>query len=99
MTTLEIVELVAISIAIVAILVWISVKAVKNKWLAALSETIKKAIKDAETTGKSGAEKKAYVLQRIEEKCDELGIPFRLVVGLVSRLIDTIVKHYNVIVK
>jgi len=99
MTTLEIIELVAIILAVVAFLVWFGINAVKNKWITALSETIKAAIKEAEASGKSGEEKKAYVLQKVEEKCKELGIPFKLMVGLVSKLIDTIVKHYNVMVK
>lgn len=99
MTKLEVIELVAIGIAVVAFLVWFIIKTVKNKWLSGIIDTINEAIKEAESSGKSGIEKKAYVLQKVEQKCNELKVPYKLLFGLISKLIDTTVKHYNVIAK
>lgn len=99
MTKLEIIELVAIAIALVAFTVWFVIKSIKNKWISSIIGTVNAAIKEAESSKKTGVEKKAYVLQKVEEKCKELKIPYKLLFGLVSKLIDTTVKHYNVIAK
>ena len=72
---------------------------VKNKGISKLYDTVAKAIKEAEASGKTGAEKKAYVLEKVEEKCQELGIPYKLFYGVIGKLIDTIIKHYNVVKK
>ena len=102
MTILEIIQLSVIGIAIVAILVYCVVMGVKNKWFSKLRETIKLAIKEAETKfpeSGSGDKKKAYVLEQVEIKCIELGIPYSLLKKLISLAIDKIIDDYNVIKK
>lgn len=102
MTILEIIQLSVIGIAIVAILVYCIVMGVKNKWFSKLWETIKLAIKEAETKfpeSGSGDKKKAYVLEQVEIKCIELGIPYSLLKKLISLAIDKIIDDYNVIKK
>ena len=116
MTILEIIQLSVIGIALVATLIycivmgvknkWFSklwvVMGVKNKWFSKLWETIKLAIKEAETKfpeSGSGDKKKAYVLEQVEIKCIELGIPYSLLKKLISLAIDKIIDDYNIIKK
>lgn len=99
MTKLEIIELVIIATAAIALIIWFGFKAIKNKWLGSIIETINNAIKEAEESKKTGKEKKEYVMQKVKEKCDELKIPYTLIFSLVSKLIDTIIKHYNIMIK
>lgn len=102
MTILEIIQLSVIGIAIVAILIYCIVMGVKNKRFSKLWETIKLAIKEAETKfpeSGSGDKKKAYVLEQVEIKCIELGIPYSLLKKLISLAIDKIIDDYNVIKK
>ncbi len=99
MTTLEIVELCVLGACILALAVFYTIKAIKNGWVSSILNTINQAIKEAETSGKTGPEKKAYVLEQVEKVCDELKIPYKIIEKLVSKLIDTVVSHYNVITK
>lgn len=99
MTTLEIVELCVLGACILALAVFYTIKAIKNGWVKSILGTINQAIKDAEASGKTGPEKKAYVLEQVEKVCDELKIPYKIIEKLVSKLIDTVVSHYNVIAK
>lgn len=102
MTILEIIQLSVIGIALVAILIYCIVMGVKNKWFSKLWETIKLAIKEAETKfpeSGSGDKKKAYVLEQVEIKCIELGIPYSLLKKLISLAIDKVIDDYNIIKK
>lgn len=99
MPILEIIKLIAIAIIVLALAIYYVVKAVKNGWLEKLTKTINEAIKDAESTELTGSEKKAYVLSQVELKSEELGIPYALIRSLLSKLIDTIIKNYNIIAK
>lgn len=102
MTILEIIQLSVIGVAIVATLIYCIVMGVKNKWFSKLWETIKLAIKEAETKfpeSGSGDKKKAYVLEQVEIKCIELGIPYSLLKKLISLAIDKVIDDYNIIKK
>lgn len=102
MTILEIIQLSVIGVAIVATLIYCIVMGVKNKWFSKLWETIKLAIKEAESKfpeSGSGDKKKAYVLEQVEIKCIELGIPYSLLKKLISLAIDKIIDDYNIIKK
>lgn len=102
MTILEIIQLSVIGIALVATLIYCIVMGVKNKWFSKLWETIKLAIKEAETKfpeSGSGDKKKAYVLEQVEIKCIELGIPYSLLKKLISLAIDKVIDDYNIIKK
>lgn len=99
MSTLELIELIVLGVVLVGLSVFYLVKAIKNGWLKKIMKTINDAIKEAEVSGKSGAEKKAYVMEQVEKVCDELGIPYKIIEKLASKLIDTIISHYNVIAK
>jgi len=102
MTVLEIVELCIIGVAVLATVIYCIVMGIKNKWFSQLYETIKAAIKEAETKypdAGQGAEKKKYVLQKVENKCKELGVPYNFLKKLISIAIDNIIADYNVISK
>ena len=99
MTKLELIELIALATIAIGIGIYYLIKALKNGWLKQLQETIETAIAQAEATGKTGDQKKALVLEAVREKCLELGIPYDFMSKVISRLIDKIVAHYNVIKK
>ena len=99
MSLLEIIELAFLILAVLVLVIYTIIGAVKNKWVSKLYDTVMLAIKEAEKTGKSGKDKKAYVMSKVEEKCTELGIPYTLLYKLISKLIDTVISHYNVVSK
>ena len=99
MTKLEIIQLIALSIITLFIIIYYCIKAVKEKWIEKLTHTIEVSIKYAEEHFKDGKEKLAYVLQQVKLKCEELNIPYYLLEKLIKKLIDRIIKDYNVIVK
>ena len=61
--------------------------------------TEEEAIKYAELNISGGEKKKEYVLCKVEEKCEELGIPYTFIKKLVKKLVDRVVANYNVIKK
>ena len=102
MSVLEIIQLCVIAVAILAILIYIIVMGIKNKWFSKLWDTIKVSIKEAEEKfpeSGSGDKKKAYVLEKVKAKCDELGIPYELLKKLINVAIDKVIEDYNVISK
>lgn len=99
MDKLALVELIVLATVILVLIVFYSFKAIKNKWVQQILTVINNAIKEAEKSGKTGPEKKAYVMEQAEKKCDELGIPYKIIESLIAKLIDEIVKDYNVIAK
>lgn len=76
-----------------------SIKAFKNGWVKKIYDSLKAAIKEAESTQLKGSAKKAYVLEKIEKTCEDLGIPYRLIKKTLSSLIDKIIEYYNTISK
>lgn len=101
MTTLEIIELIVLAVAAIALGGFYIYKAIKNKWIGELMETIATAMKEAEEKWPEGhgEEKKQYVLDAIKAKCDELSIPYTLLVSVFKKLIDTIVSDWNILKK
>lgn len=101
MTTFEIIQLCIIAIAVLGLAIYIIVMAIKNKWVSKIWETIKTACKEAEKLypNGNGDKKKEYVLQKVEEKCVELGVPYKLLAKLINKLIEQIVEGYNAIKK
>lgn len=99
MTVASIIELVVILVLATAGVIYFAIKAIKNKWIEKLMDTIKEGVKEAEQSGKSGTEKKEYVMEKVKAKCVELQIPYQSIYKLVSLLINTIVKYYNFIIK
>lgn len=102
MSILEIIQLCIIGIAVLALAIYIIVMGVKNKWFSKLWDTIKTAIKEAEALypdSGSGEQKKTYVLEKVEAKCVELGIPYKLLKKLINLAIDKVIDNYNVISK
>ena len=98
----EIVELCIIVVAVAVVLIYIVVAGIKNKWFSKLWDTIKEAIKEAEEKYPekgSGSKKKEYVLQKVEEKCKELGISYALLKRLINIAIDKVIEDYNIISK
>lgn len=102
MTNLEIIELALLAAIVVILFLYYFVKAIKNKWFTKLLKTIETSIKEAEKKfpeSGSGNKKKEYVITKVKEKCDELGIPYRLFEKLINITVDKIVKDYNIIIK
>ena len=101
MSTLEIVELIILIVAALGLGGYYLYKAIKNKWIASLLGTIKTAMKEAEEKWPEGhgEEKKQYVLDALKEKCEELSIPYTLLVTVFEKLIASIVEHWNILKK
>lgn len=103
MTTVQLIETIILILVVFVITVWYVVKAIKNKWLENINETIDKAIREAEDLAKKGelnkGLKKQYVLDKIANKCVELGIPYQLLAKLISKVVDNIVKNHNIFIK
>lgn len=98
----DIIYVIILGVAALALAVYIIVMAIKNKWIGELMETVEIAISDAEKIFPepgSGEEKKQYVLAKVEEKATELGIPWKILKSIVSALVDKIIADYNVIAK
>lgn len=89
-----------IAIAVIIVIVAI-VMCIKNRWFSKLYTCLKESIREAEQNFGSGEgeKKKAYVLQKMKEKCAELGIPYEFIYKRLSSAIESIISHYNIIVK
>ena len=99
MTTKELIELIALVLFILIQVIYYSILAIKNHWVKKILETMNEAIKYAEMNIDGGEKKFNYVLTKVEEKCEELGIPFVLIRKLVKKLINKTIEGYNVIKK
>lgn len=100
MSTLELIQLIIIAVVALVFLIWFLINAIKNKWITQLIQTVDSAIKEAEEKQiGDGNEKKKYVMNKVEKKCEELKIPYNIISKVVSKLIDITIKHYNVIAK
>lgn len=99
MTTKELIELIALALFVFIQVVYYSILAIKNGWVKKILKTMNEAIKYAEMTIDSGEKKLEYVLCKVEEKCEELGIPFVFIRKLVKKLINKTIDGYNVIKK
>ena len=99
MTTLEIIQLIAIIVAAVVLGVFYAIKAIKNKWLSKIYNAIKDGIVDAEKSNLKGEAKKEYVLKYVQLVCDEEGIPFKAIKKLVDKAIEKLIEGYNTIAK
>lgn len=96
-----IITLVCLVAILLAFILYFVVKAIKNKWVTKLYETLKISMKEAEEKYDSGHgdDKKKYVLDAMEKKAEELGIPWKMLVSTISKLINTIISNYNMLIK
>lgn len=99
MTKLELIELIVIGIIALVLIIYYSILAIKNGWVKKISSTLNEAIKYAENSIEGGDAKKKYVMEKVEEKCEELGIPYVLIQKLLNKLINKIIENYNIIKK
>lgn len=101
MSILELIQLISLGVIALFVVIYLIVLAIKNKWVKQLIQTVEKAISEAEEKyGEGNGDlKKEYVLKAVEKKAQELGIPYRLLRKLISKLIDMIIHDYNVITK
>ncbi|MDY0386926.1 MAG: hypothetical protein RBT65_07340 [Methanolobus sp.] len=101
MTTIQIIEFIILAVIVICMVTYYVILAIKNKWLKQLIDTISNAIAKAEKQFPDGhgKEKKKIVEDAVMEKCEELGIPYKILYKLISKLIDTIISHYNIIAK
>lgn len=96
-----VITITCLCIILLAFIIFFLVKAIKNKWVSKLYETLKTSMKEAEEKYPSGHgdEKKQYVLDALEKKAEELCIPWRMIFRTISNLINTIVSNYNMLAK
>lgn len=99
MTKLELIELIILIVVAFGLGIYYLIKAIKNGWIQKITATMNEAIKYAEKHIEGGTAKKEYVLQKVKEKCEGLGIPYTLIEKLVKRIIDKVIANYNVIKK
>lgn len=101
MNKFELIKTIMLAVIIVVLLIYYIIKAIKNKWLGKIINTIEEGIKEAEIKypNGNGQIKKELVMNKVYLKCEELGIPFKLLYTLISKLIDKIIDNYNVIKK
>jgi hypothetical protein len=101
MNKLEIIQIIALALIILGLTIYYICKAIKNKWIEKLTDTIKKAIQDAETKFPEGhgQEKLELVLEAVRIKCAELGIPYEMLYKLIRKLVNKIIENYNIIAK
>ena len=99
MTKLELIELIAIIVLGIALGIYYTYKAIKNKWLKKITNAIKEGIAEAEKTNANGEAKKAYVMSHVQLVCDKEGIPFELIKKLVDKTIEKFIEGYNAIAK
>ena len=99
MTTKELIELIALALFVLIQVIYYSILAIKNHWVKKILETMNEAIKYAEMNISGGEKKLEYVLCKVEEKCEELGIPFAFIKKLVKKLVNKTIQDYNVIKK
>ena len=97
MSKMELIYTIAIAVVVLVILIYLLVMAIKNGWIKKVIQTLNNAIKYAEKNITGNVEKKNYVMDKVEEKCTELGIPWFLIRKPISKLIDKIIADYNVI--
>lgn len=99
MTTLEIIQLIIISLVALVAVIWFIIKAIKNKWFSKMYKAIKEGVREAEATDLKGKEKLEFALKYVEAFCDTEGIPFSFVKNLVIKAIEKLVEGYNNIKK
>ena len=102
MSILDIILTSIVGIILLAVVIYYVVLAIKNKWFSKILDVIKNAIIEAETkftSPNSGPEKKAYVLNAVSKKCEELGIPVKLLYNTISKYIDDVINKYNLLSK
>ena len=87
MSTLELIQLIVISLIALVAVIWFIVKAIKE------------GVVEAEKTDLKGKEKLEFALKYVESFCDKEGIPFSFVKNLVVKAIEKLVEGYNVIKK
>lgn len=97
MSNKELIELIVLACLAAIVVVYFLIMAIKNGWIKKLTKTLNDAIRYADKNIKGPKEKKKYVMDKIEEKCSELGIPYALIYKLVSKLIEKIIADHNII--
>ncbi len=97
MSKIEMIYTIAIAVVALVMVIYYIVMAIKNGWIKKITQTLNEAIKYAEANITGGDAKKRYVLKQVENKCTELGIPYMLITKLVSKVIDNVIKNYNII--
>lgn len=91
--SLELGLVIALAVMLVGLLGACVILALKNKWVKQLYETACQANKEATEQGMSGVVKKAYILQKVEDKANELHIPYKLIGGTIKALVQAIIEY------
>lgn len=95
----DLIELIILCIIALFVAIYFIIKAIKNHWIEKITLVINESIKYAELNIKEGPAKKRYVLEQVELKCEELGIPYTFISKLVGKIIDKVISDYNILKK
>ena len=101
MSGLELVLLICLCVAALAVGAYIVILVVKNHWTEEIMETVKEAVKKAEEMYPEGhgEEKLQIVLDAVKAKCKELKIPYDLLANIIVKIVKTIVDNHNLFIK
>lgn len=97
MSKLEMAYTIGLAALVTIVILYFLVLAIKNGWIKKLTQTLNEAIRYADKNIVGPTEKKKYVMETVANKCTELGIPYFLIEKLISKLIEKIIYHHNII--
>ena len=99
MTKLEIIYTSILAAFTLIVIIYFLIKLIKNGMLKTIINKLGEAMKEAEEKQLSGERKKQYVLDVIQKECENQGIPYGFIAGLISKTIEQIIKGYNTMIK
>lgn len=95
MTKLELIYTIAAAAIAALVVIYLIVLAIKNGWVKKLTDTLNESLHYAEKNITGPVNKKQYVMDKLQEKCIELSIPWFLICGFMDKFVEKIVANYN----
>lgn len=87
---------IAVGIAVLGVAIWVAIKLLKEGKIGQLRDAIIAAIKEAEKTHKSGAEKKEIVVKAAKEFCVGIGLNVdERLLSWIAEYIDKYIADHN----
>lgn len=84
------------AMAVVGFAVWTAIKLVKNNKLTQIKDAVVSAVKEAERTHKSGAEKKEIAVKAVKEFCTGIGLNIdERLLSWIASYIDKYIADHN----
>lgn len=97
MSTLELVYTISVSVVVGGLSIFCIIMFIRNAWFKKIKDALDEAIAYAEHNIKGASEKFIYVTKKIEFECIDIGIPYVLIKRVISKYVNKVIKHYNVI--